>query len=860
MAKAYKMLQRVSPKAAKEAAAPTTRDPSPPPSPLIERRPLSPDTEAQLRAACVALVKGPKPAPSSNSAGRGLQAQTNKARVVNIDAPPQKRSHHAPPVVVSVAPQRDSARPVSAGGGNVPPSLSLPPRPDFYRPSGAATSTNILSPSSAISPTSTTVPPQSRTVYRPEMPVSKPIAESEEPAPSSTRPPARKTSTRRLSRAVQDTVAEDLVSPKTAAPVQESTLAPPQPNPLLKRHSRSRPLVVDHASPMGVSTFLGSEDDSCSTPLTGSSDNHNGASTGLTSAVVTPSWNSNSKRASQHLSMDQHAAMRADTAAAEWMRQEFDKRRTQYFGFGEHEINLERDPAERRTSTYGDAVSPTTATGPEGQRKHHRSGSAGVRTRSFIAELRDIVSRPKTAQGHRLSRRASRDSIAGNSTGGGRFAGPAGSNPDAGRSDTSLSLPPHPQYHVWQFRAQQKQKEKEKEKLHEVSDLKQREQTSPLQQQQQQQLQQRSASATGWRSWTRPSLHRHSSHGSMRAGVGIAPPPLPLSARPSTDKTATAATPAATDAPVPHIITAAATAANSTTPSGPRRSSICVSPGTNSLWSGSGFTTGAPAQQSSPPPPPPPAASSADFALGRALRSPEPYQSPRRDAGTYLNRELPPLPSLDLWKGSNAGAAAAPAPDRALHSNPTSGTAGARISTSTNGSGVSGGSDSSASALASSSGTATVTSPSSPTAAAAAAGSPDGARPPNFSRKISVEARRPHMRTRSLDAVAEQGQQQSPMKQQQPKQLLYRAQQRPSSPPPPPKHVAERVGVETVIAGGAAAMGTGAGAGAGGIGGLTHVTEGERGNGSGPNRKLRKVFSGLLRREKSRVEIGGLVG
>ncbi|OCK89072.1 uncharacterized protein K441DRAFT_620108 [Cenococcum geophilum 1.58] len=123
------------------------------------------------------------------------------------------------------------------------------------------------------------------------------------------------TSRRRDERPVTSTLDEgELLARARSIPTKQASLK------VAKSLGVDRPQTAPNRNPMD------SDDTSLHTPLTASTENHyNNFSTAPTSAAFTSTMNS--KRTSQQAYVNDSAAALADAAAAEWMKQELEKRR-----------------------------------------------------------------------------------------------------------------------------------------------------------------------------------------------------------------------------------------------------------------------------------------------------------------------------------------------------------------------------------------------------------------------------------------------------------------------------------------------------------------------------------------------------
>ncbi|KAF2144077.1 uncharacterized protein K452DRAFT_285287 [Aplosporella prunicola CBS 121167] len=243
-------------KALKESLA--TRDIATPSSPFINRRILSPHTEAELRAACEAVLK-----QDDNSYGQAAALQAAEANAADplhrsMKTMQARRTESHPPA--HPAPPRGAAKPIAA------------------MPSTQPHKSNVV-PSDA----------------SPE----RHLAHNLIPANSSRR------------RNHQDTLDESK-SAICKASISQSEQRPPQ-------HT-SRPIANERPGTGSIGKGLDSPETSYSTPLSASTTDRNPyASTARTSAGMPSRC---SKRNSHYVHSDEEAASRADAEAANWTRME----------------------------------------------------------------------------------------------------------------------------------------------------------------------------------------------------------------------------------------------------------------------------------------------------------------------------------------------------------------------------------------------------------------------------------------------------------------------------------------------------------------------------------------------------------
>ncbi|KAK4982426.1 hypothetical protein LTR50_007738 [Elasticomyces elasticus] len=313
---------------------------SPPQTPLpisSQRDPLSPKTEAELRSACAYVLQNFKPSSQVyyeqyGALGRQTAAQQDKPQ---LDYDTIKRSHRNSGVEATTLSRsrRHSSAASPKVAHSIDPAEPFDPLKYAYKPTTALK--DLFDDQDA---TTFEIPAnlkRRRDILSPELPNA---------------PPATACAT----------------SPKST------------PNPA-KAHTR-RKASVDRPWAAGR---IDSTDTAGSTPYTDATDYPWSSSTALTSAALTPARSS--KRAStQHHEQDN--VTRADAAAAEWMRQELEKRRA---------LQAQQ---QRATAT------------PEPVREMSRPVS---RARSITKEIRDYI-RPGTSSSSRavspISRRVSKES------------------------------------------------------------------------------------------------------------------------------------------------------------------------------------------------------------------------------------------------------------------------------------------------------------------------------------------------------------------------------------------------------------------------------------------------------------------
>ncbi|TKA68503.1 hypothetical protein B0A49_07662 [Cryomyces minteri] len=254
--------------ALKEALASQNVPPSPSPM-IVDRRPLSPQTELELRQSCATILQDFK--PSSQLYEEQLLAQ--RAKPLDYDA------------------IKSSARPMGSDhtgrkGSRFNPN-DLPEV--FHTPEGREDNPYAYKPKTAL--------------------------EDLFPEQDSTHELIKANMSRRMEQ------------PRTIPAQPPPTARTMSKDDRMDKHDSGK--VVKHRTLSGDRPKAASRVDSgetcSSTPQTGSTDLPWAASTAPTSAALTPSRSS--KRASQQMTFDQDTASRADAAAVEWMKQELEKRR-----------------------------------------------------------------------------------------------------------------------------------------------------------------------------------------------------------------------------------------------------------------------------------------------------------------------------------------------------------------------------------------------------------------------------------------------------------------------------------------------------------------------------------------------------
>ncbi|OCL03406.1 hypothetical protein AOQ84DRAFT_419252 [Glonium stellatum] len=246
-------------KAQKDATPNRRRDSiSPPPSPFINRRPLSSKTEAQLRLACALILQDYKPS------GHVFEDYAKpKLDFDGLNRAMREKQKGA---------RSNLPRSVEASGAK--PRAASDAKKYAYKPD---------------------------TALKDLFPVdgTHPVVQAN-------------TSRRREDRPMTSTLDEgELLARARSISAKQASLA-------VKSPGADRPQTAPNRNAMD------SDDTSLHTPMTGSTENHNNVSTAPTSAAFTSTMNS--KRTSQQAYVNDNAAV-ADAAAAEWMRQELEKRR-----------------------------------------------------------------------------------------------------------------------------------------------------------------------------------------------------------------------------------------------------------------------------------------------------------------------------------------------------------------------------------------------------------------------------------------------------------------------------------------------------------------------------------------------------
>lgn len=319
-------------KALKDALA--AKPLSPPVSPFTDRRVLEPDVEARLRVVCAAIVANYKPSDHV------FETDTTDFEAFQLAAG-EKRSypHHY----------------------TNHPALAAPPSQSRRR----------LHEIQQLAAEQLAGPHPSKYSYRPDAALHDLL-----PGADSTHPTVQANISRQRDGLNMQGGPADL-----NPPVRASSANPrPASGQYLRAHSLdSRPRTAPAHDSM---------DGSYSTPLSASTTDYqyNYASTALTSVAITPSRAS--KRASQqNMAVDQTAVSLADAAAAEWMREELERRRFQAY---EMDRGRTRQPPPSRASN---------------SRMESRASSRGRSIRAGITEY----FRPSSRQS--LSRSSSRGSM-----------------------------------------------------------------------------------------------------------------------------------------------------------------------------------------------------------------------------------------------------------------------------------------------------------------------------------------------------------------------------------------------------------------------------------------------------------------
>ncbi|KAK4987162.1 hypothetical protein LTR66_007677 [Elasticomyces elasticus] len=315
---------------------------SPPQTPLpisSQRDPLSPKTEAELRSACAYVLQNFKPSSQVyyeqyGALSRQAAAQLDKPQ---LDYDTIKRSHR---------------------NSGVGPTTSSRSKRHSYATSPELAP--LIDPAEPFDPL--------KYAYKPTTAL-KDLFDDQDATPLEM--PANLKRRR------------DILSPElpNAPPATAcATSAKSTPNPA-KAHTR-RKASVDRPWTAGR---IDSTDTAGSTPYTDATDYPWSSSTAVTSAALTPARSS--KRASTQIHHEQDNAARADAAAAEWMRQELEKRR----------------------ALQGQQQKATAV--PDPVREMSRPVS---RARSITNEIRDYI-RPGTSSSSRavspISRRVSKESV-----------------------------------------------------------------------------------------------------------------------------------------------------------------------------------------------------------------------------------------------------------------------------------------------------------------------------------------------------------------------------------------------------------------------------------------------------------------
>lgn len=269
MSAAQKVPTKQENRALKESLA--TRDISTPSSPYVNRRMLSPKVEAELRAACEAVLNEDG---NSYGAAAALQAQES-----SMDFLALQRSMKA----MEQAQKQSSHRRT----GSHPPSNPLPRRD--------------------VQPTESTARlPSNAFAYKPDAAL-RDLFPEHGPYPIH----ANMSRRREGYGTAHDTKSSRNISGKHRDHHQD--------------HSATRYVGYDRPSTAPIGRGVDSPDTNYSTPMSASTMEHhrNNASTAMTSADPSRT----SKRNSHHMFSDEDAASRADAAASSWMRHEYERRK-----------------------------------------------------------------------------------------------------------------------------------------------------------------------------------------------------------------------------------------------------------------------------------------------------------------------------------------------------------------------------------------------------------------------------------------------------------------------------------------------------------------------------------------------------